>query len=262
MAVPASSSSSSDEHVVRNRAAWDEMATQYFNAGRRSWASDDMAWGVFCVPQAKAPLMPEVDGRDCVELGCGTAYVSSWMARRGGRVVGIDNSPQQLASAATFQGEFGLRFPLIHGNAERLPFPDESFDVAVSEYGASIWCDPYRWIPEAARVLRPGGELSFLTNGLLFILCVPDTDAEGPAADRLLRPYRGMHRFEWPEEEGVEFHLGFGDWVRLLRGSGFEVEDFIEVWPEPGATTSFKYVTPAWAEQWPAEQIWRVRKRR
>ena len=44
----------------------------------------------------------------------------------------------------------------VQADAQALPFPDESFDLAISEYGASIWADPYRWIPEAARVLRPG----------------------------------------------------------------------------------------------------------
>ena len=58
------------------------------------------------------------------------------------------------------QEQFGLQFPLHLGNAEETGFPDASFDLVVSEYGASIWCDPYRWIPEAARILRPGGNLS------------------------------------------------------------------------------------------------------
>ena len=59
---------------------------------------------------------------------------------------------------------------------------------------------------------------------------MPETNDEGPAADRLLRPYFGMHRFDWADESGgVEFHLGYGDWIRLLRASGFEVLDLIEI---------------------------------
>ena len=53
-----------------------------------------------------------------------------------------------------FQDEFEIRFPLIHADAERVPLQDSSFDLAISEYGAALWCDPYRWIPEAARILR------------------------------------------------------------------------------------------------------------
>src|SRR5207244_3196180 len=83
--------------------------------------------------------------------------------------------------------------------------------------------DPYRWIPEAARLLRPGGELIFLVNGTFLMLCAPDLDSEGPATDRLRRDYFGMHRFEWADAPTVEFHLGYGDWIRLLRSNGFEV---------------------------------------
>jgi SAM-dependent methyltransferase len=115
--------------------------------------------------------------------------------------------------------EFGLEFPLLHGNAEEVPLPDQGFDLAISEYGASIWCDPDRWIPEAARLLRPGGRLIFLVNGVLLMLCSPD-EGEVPAGDRLLRLYFGMHRFDWPDDDSVEFHLPHGEMVALLRRSG------------------------------------------
>ena len=72
------------------------------------------------------------------------------------------------------QDEHDLRFPLIHGSAEAVPVADATFDLAISEYGAAIWCDPYSWIPEAARVLRPGGRLIFLGNGPLLVLTMTD----------------------------------------------------------------------------------------
>jgi hypothetical protein len=65
---------------------------------------------------------------------------------------------------------------------------DAAFDLVISEYGASIWCDPYRWVPQAARLLHPGGRLVFLRNSTLLMLCVPDV---GVATDRLLRPQPG-----------------------------------------------------------------------
>src|SRR5439155_1544060 len=83
------------------------------------------------------------------------------------------------------RAQHDMSFPLIQANAEKVPLKDARFDVAISEYGASIWCDPYRWIPEAARLLRPGGELIVLMNGTLLMLTVPDTEAEGAAGDRL-----------------------------------------------------------------------------
>jgi ubiquinone/menaquinone biosynthesis C-methylase UbiE len=58
----------------------------------------------------------------------------------------------------------------VRAAAEAVPLRDASFDLAVSEYGAAIWADPFTWIPEAARLLRVGGELVFLANSLLFVL--------------------------------------------------------------------------------------------
>ena len=129
----------------------------------------------------------------------------------------------------------------------------------MSEYGASIWADPYRWIPEASRLLRPGGRLMFLVNATILMLCMPD--AERPATAEMLRPYFGLHRLEWSEDDSVDFHLGYGDWIRLLRGSGFDVEDLLELRPAEGATTDLPYATLDWARQWPTEEVWRARKR-
>jgi SAM-dependent methyltransferase len=195
--------------------------------GRHAWASDDPDWGIWSVPERDVRALPPVDGRDVVELGCGTAYWSAWLARRGARVVGLDNSSKQLATARTLQQEHTLVFPLVHADAEHAPFRDQSFDLAISEYGAAIWCDPYRWIPEAARLLRPGGELVFLRNSILFSLCAPD--AEEPAGDRLLRDYFGLHRLEWTDDGAVNFSLGVGPIIRLFRENGFEILDCIEL---------------------------------
>ncbi len=248
------------DHVLANRAMWDSAAADYEEPGRRSWKSNAPKWGIWGVPDSDVQMLPDAEGLDVIELGCGTAYVSSWLARRGARVVGIDNSAAQLANARRFQREFGVEFPLIHGNAEAVPLADESFDVAISEYGACLWCDPYRWIPEASRLLRPGGRLVFLTNGALLMLCSPDL-VDGVVGDHLLRDYFGMHRFEWPDDPGIEFHLGHSDWIRLLRSNGFEIEDLVEVRPPSGAVTREPWVTADWAQRWPSEEIWKARKR-
>jgi SAM-dependent methyltransferase len=248
----------SPEYLRANRAAWDGWAGQFTEAGERSWASDEPFWGIFRIPETEVGFLPEVTGRDVLEDGCGTGYVSAWVARRGGRPVGIDNSGGQLATARRLQAEHGLDFPLLKAAAEALPFRDESFDVVVSEYGAAIWSDPYRWIPEARRVLRPGGELAFLGNSTLSMICAPDEDGV-PADATLRRPAFGMHRMTWPDDDSVEFHLSHGDWIRLLRGNGFEILDLLELRPPEGATTEYEHVTAEWARRWPAEEAWRAR---
>jgi SAM-dependent methyltransferase len=250
-------SSDPSEYVPRNVAVWSEDDGHQVAAGRRAWAREVIDWGIWRVLESELRVLPEVDGLDVIELGCGTAYFSSWLARRGARVVGIDPTPAQLQRARAFQQGFGLEFPLVECGAENVPLPDASFDLALSEYGASIWSDPYLWIPEAARLLRPGGLLVFLRNSTLLILCSPD---EGAAEERLVRPQFGMHRFSW---DGVEFHLAHGDWIRLLRANGFEIEDLIEIQAPPDARTHehYDFVTAEWGRKWPAEEIWKARKR-
>jgi len=257
-------SSELSEHARRNEVAWTQYASEFVEAAEQAWASPEPYWGVWGVPEREVGALDgiELEGADVVELGCGTAYWSAWFARRGASPVGIDVTEAQLDTARRLQREHGLEFPLIKASAELVPLADEAFDLAFSEYGASIWCDPYQWIPEAARLLRPGGQLVFLGNGTIFMLCVPDED-DVPAGVTLLREYFGMHRFEWPGDDppSVEFHLGYGDWIRLLRRSGLEVENLIEVRPPAGATTRFPYATLEWARRWPAEEIWVARKR-
>ena len=248
------------DHIERNRRQWDLWAAEYADEGARAWPLEPI-WGLYGIPEAEARILPaSVADLDVVELGCGTAYVSAWLARRGARPVGIDNSEAQLATARRLQAEHGLDFPLHHGNAEPTPFADDSFDLAISEYGASIWCDPYAWIPEAARILRPGGELIFLVNSVQVVLCLGTLEGD-VVTDRLVRPQRGMHRFEWPDDDSVEFHLSHGDQLRLLRSCGFEVEDIIELYASPDATTRHTFMTAEWASQWPVEEVWRARLR-
>src|SRR5437899_9912358 len=217
------------EHVRRNRVHWDARAAEYAGPGERAWARHEPTWGIWRVPDSELHVLPDdLAGKDAIELGCGTAYVSAWLARRGARVVGIDNSEQQLATARRLQRQYGLDFPLLHGNAEAVPSPDASFDFAISEYGACLWADPQRWVPEAARLLRPGGRLVFLVNSFLMTLCLPAEDGVA-ARDRLLRPAFGLSRIEWPGDIGVEFHLSHGEWIRLLRRAGFEIVALVEV---------------------------------
>jgi SAM-dependent methyltransferase len=250
----------SGDHVARNREYWDAQAASYVGSGQRAWAQAEPTWGIWEVPEAELNVFPDVAGLDVIELGCGTAYISAWLARRGARVTGIDNSERQLATARELQDLHGVHFPLIHGNAEAVPLPDASFDLAVSEYGAAIWCDPYRWIPEAARLLRPGGWLIFLGNAALMMLCAPD-DEETAATNELLRPYFGMHRFEWTGDTSVEFHLPHGEMIALLRASGFDVERLVEIRAPEGAVSRYPFVTAEWAQRWPSEEIWVARKR-
>ena len=103
----------------------------------------------------------------------------------------------------------------------------------------------------------------FLTNSPLVILTSPDLEADGPAGTTLLRPYFGMHRTVWPDDTSVEFHLPHGEWIGLLRDSGFEVERLVELQPRPGRDDTYTQIASLeWARQWPSEEAWFVAQAR
>ncbi len=255
-----SSSDEYPEYVAQNVAVWTKANAEHTGPNARgAWAQDEITWGVFEIPERDLDVLGDVDGLDVVELGCGTAYFSAWLAKRGARPVGVDPTPAQLATARELQRELGLEFPLVEGVAESVPLPDASFDLALSEYGASIWADPNRWIPEASRLLRPHGRLVFLRNGTISMLCM---DLDG-VTEQLQRSYPELRRIEWPDTKEVEFHTPAGELIDLLRANGLELERLVELYAPEGAKTheSYSYVTPEWARKWPAEELWVARRR-
>jgi SAM-dependent methyltransferase len=250
------------EDAARNREHWTRNNAAFTDAeARRRWSADEITWGMWARPESELQILGDVAGLDAVELGCGTAYVSAWLAKRGAHPIGVDITPAQLDTARRCMADSGLEFPLLESDAAATGLPDACADLVHSEYGASIWVDPYRWVPEAARLLRPGGRLVFLRNSTLVILCTPSND--GPTDACLHRPQFGMHRFE-SEDGGVEFHLGHGEWIDLLGANGFEIARLIELHASPSSVTHhfYDFVTADWARRWPSEEIWVAHKRR
>jgi SAM-dependent methyltransferase len=242
--------------IARNRAVWAVMNERFTDAAAEEmWARPEMVWGLFAVAERDLGVLGHVRDLDVLELACGTAYFSAWLARAGARVLAVDLSGEQLATARRLQRRLGPAFPLVQADAERVPLASGRFDLVVSEHGAAAWCDPGRWLPEAARLLRPGGRLVFLTNSHLSALCVPA--GEGVAEERLVRGQREAYRVQW-DGGGIEFHPSHGDWVRLLRGAGFVVEAMHEIYapPDGGDHPFYEIVSAAWAARWPAEELW------
>jgi ubiquinone/menaquinone biosynthesis C-methylase UbiE len=195
-------------------------------------------------------VLGEVSGRDVLELGCGAGQFGQRLADRGGRVVGIDVSTEQLAHAQ-------VTFEVREASADDLPLEDASFDLVVCDWGATTFADPYRVVPEVARVLRPGGLFAF-SGGTAIEWCCHSERSPRPERE-LLTPYFGMYRLELGDH--VEFMLGYGDWIRLFRASGFEILDLIETRPSADAVSTYRDDHDRdWARDYPMEQIWKVRK--
>jgi ubiquinone/menaquinone biosynthesis C-methylase UbiE len=251
------SAMSSAEH---NRATWDRISDDYQarNAafiGRK----DEPRWGMWQLRDSELGILGEVEGKDVLELGCGAAQWSILLAQQGARCVGLDNSGRQLEHARELMAEAGVDFPLVHASADDVPLPHASFDVVFCDHGAMTFADPYRTVPEVARLLRPGGLFAFSHSTPLALVCL-DEEFE-TMATRLVRPYFGMHRFDDLADEPVEFNLPYGEWIRLFRENGFRIEALVEVRPAEGAESTYRTAKETeWARSWPMEEIWRCRK--
>lgn len=239
-----------------NRVLWDQVNGDFTAAdGIERWGEVDLGWGLFRRPESELQLLGDVDGLDVVELGCGTAHVAAWATRRGARCMAIDLSEAQLRTARSCQERFGPTFPLVHADGEHVPLAGRCADLVVSEHGVGAWCEPHDWVNEAARLLRPGGRLVFMTNSALSALCVPEES--GPAGDRLLRSVEEVRTVAWPGG-GIEHHPSHGDWIRILLDAGFVLESLLELSPPVGSADPdwYEIVTAQWAGRWPAEDVW------
>jgi ubiquinone/menaquinone biosynthesis C-methylase UbiE len=190
-----------------------------------------------------------------LEFGCGAALWSIALSRLGARCVGLDVSEQQLQHARENMKAATVDFPLVHASAESVPLQDGSFDIVFCDHGAMTFADPLLTVPEAARLLRPGGLLAFSASTPLHFVCWDDTNDS--ISRTLQHDYFNEHRAD--DGSSVCFSLPYGEWIALFRRNGFTIESLVELRPPDGAKTSYgDFVTREWATSWPAEQIWRV----
>lgn len=253
----------SQDHVAINKSVWDEDAKNWVAMGEHHWSLPEPVWGNWGEAESKLGLLPpDMTGMAAVELGCGTGYVSSWMARRGAEVTAIDVSPEQLSTARRLAVEHAAEISFIEGNCEATGLRDASFDFAVSEYGAAIWCRPEVWLAEAWRILRPGGRLVFLGNHPLSLICAPESGA--PTDWTLHRPYKDMWGADWTKVEiepsGVCFNLTISDWMELFARIGFTVQKYQEVYAPDHANDTRGEVPADWAKSYPVEQVWHLQR--
>lgn len=242
-----------------NRRSWDRDSDDYQHRHGRHLAGEKaLAWGIWRIPESELNVLGNVSRKRILELGCGAAQWSIALAKMKARPVGLDGSGEQLAHARRNARTGHARVPLVQADAAFLPFREACFDVVFCDYGAMSFADPYLTVPEVARVLDGGGLLAFSTTTPLLQMCWPDN--EETVTTTLLSDYFGMHRAVWSADKTVDFNLPYGEWIRLFRSNGLEIEDLIEVKPPPRARSSFPGRPLSWARRWPAEMIWKVRK--
>jgi SAM-dependent methyltransferase len=254
-------SAETSEHVRKNRVHWETQSAAYQDANRSQlnrW--DRLGWGTWDVPEDEIHALGDVRGVEALEYGCGACQFGIKVAMRGAKLTGLDLSAAQLGEGLRHMEETGVSFPVVQADGERIPFRDTSFDLVFCDHGVMGFADPYATVPEVARVLRPDGVFAF--NGTTPWIWVAWGDDELPTAREMRRDYFGLRRFETkdPEWRTTEFQLTYGDWIRLFRANGLQIEDLIELQAPEGAHTTYDYATPEWARAFPGEHIWKVRK--
>jgi SAM-dependent methyltransferase len=245
------------KHVRKNRRFWDREAAEYQGKHGDRLTETARAWGVWRIPEADLGVLGDVQGRDVLELGCGGGQWSIALTGQGARAVGIDLSRKQLEHARRAVRRRSVPLPLVQASAEELPFREASFDLVFCDHGAVGFADPRLAVPEAARVLRPGGLLAFSLSSPLYFMCWNPTTER--VDGRLHADYWDMRSED--DEDAVVFQLPYGEWIEIFNGNGLQVERLIHLRPSEGATTTYQdFVSRRWARRWPAEDLWVVRK--
>ncbi|SCG69154.1 Methyltransferase domain-containing protein [Micromonospora siamensis] len=217
-----------------NRGWWDADADDY-QAEHGAFLGDvDFVWCPEGLREADARLLGDVTGRRVLELGCGAASCSRWLATQGARPVAFDLSAGMLRHAAQAADTTGVRVPLVQADALALPFADAAFDVACTAFGAIPFVDDSAALMrEVFRVLRPGGRWVFsVTHPMRWIFL------DDPGESGLTAVHSYFDRSPYVEQDAhgvatyVEQHRTLGDRIRELVGAGFGLVDLVEPeWP-------------------------------
>jgi SAM-dependent methyltransferase len=252
----------SAESERASRMWWDADADDYLAEHGRDIGEAEFFWCPEGLREDDARLLGDVTGLRVLEVGCGSAPCSRWLAAHGAHAVALDLSAAMLRHAAALGAATGLPVPLVQAGAERLPFGDASFDAVCSAFGAVPFvAEPDRVMREVARVLRPGGRWVFAVNHPMRWMFSDD-----PGPDGLTVQQSYFDRTPYVEIDGagratyVEHHSTLGDRVRDVVAAGLVLDDLVEPeWPE-GRETVWGQWSPLRGKLFPGTAIFVTHK--
>ncbi|MCQ9353183.1 methyltransferase domain-containing protein [Corynebacterium sp. 153RC1] len=211
-----------------NQNWWDSDAARYVS--EHAHYLDGFYWCPEMLSEKDARLLGNAAGKRILEVGCGQAACSAWLANElagtGATVVGFDISRGMLGYAPPSEAV------LLQADAQALPFRDNAFDIAFSAFGALPFVpDVQAVMADIHRVLVPGGRWVFsVTHPMRWVF--PDD----PTALTASYSYFDTEYVETSESGEIlyaEYHRTFGEWIRTIRDSGFELLDVLEpTWPD------------------------------
>lgn len=220
----------SDATRTANRRWWNQAGPAYLREHGQDLGVADFLWCPEGLRESDARLLGELSSRAVLEVGCGSAPCSRWLATQGAAPVGLDLSDGMLAEAASYGTRSGIAVPLVQGDATALPFGGRSFDIVCSAFGGFPFvADAGAALAEVARVLRPAGRFVFSVTHPFHWVFPDDSD---PARLQVTGSYFDRRPYVEVDTDGrpmyVEHHRTMGDWIRLLVAAGLVVDDVIE----------------------------------
>lgn len=212
---------------------WDNDADNYLRDHGADIGDVDFLWCPEGLRESQAQLLGPPQGlraKTILEMGCGSAPVSRWLRTAGAHSVGFDLSMGMLKHAREINERTAITVPLVQADACRFPFRSASFDMVISAFGAVAFiAEPDQVMMEAARVLRPGGQLVFSTNHPMRWV-FPDS----PQARDLTVQTSYFDTNDYVEVDDhdrptyVETHRTMGQRIRDLVAAGLIIDDVIE----------------------------------
>jgi SAM-dependent methyltransferase len=180
-----------------------------------------------------ASLLPQVDGGDVIDLGCGFGAFARWAAKHGARVDAVDLSGRMLARAAELTAE-SAAITYHRADIDEVELCAAGYDLAYSALALHYLRDLPRLLATVHRALRPGGSLVLTVEHPIYTAptSVEFTQVDGRRVWPLDRyGEEGERRRDWLAPGVRKQHRKFGTWINSLVGAGFTVKRVIDWCP-------------------------------